>query len=72
MTREPARRTSFLKKSAILQRLKFQLGRAEQQRLEIFVWYSNAATGKDLIFENSCELSTEAKEYIVSHPQPTC
>jgi hypothetical protein len=44
----------------------------QQQRLEIFVWYSNAATGKDLIFENSCELSTEAKEYILSHPQPTC
>jgi len=44
----------------------------QQQRLEIFVWYSNAATGKDLIFENSCELSKEAKEYILSHPQPKC
>lgn len=45
--------------------------RDQHQRLEIFVWYSDAK-GRKMVFENSCELSEEAKKAILRNPQKSC
>lgn len=45
--------------------------RDKRQRLEIFVWYADKK-GHKLNFNNSCELSDDAKKYILTHPQRVC